>query len=309
MIVNGDDAGGREFKRKPYLHELGLSPSIVYNKRMIFDTHCHAFWNGLEQRPDEIFDTMTAEGVIRSVQVGTDSIANQKALELARRWGGNAWCSAGIHPTSCQDMPPDSAPESASQLENFINKNADKVVAVGETGLDYYHLKRRNKNEQIENQKVFFREQARLAIRLDLPLIIHSRNATADTIEEIKRMEIKRAVIHCFSEDLEFARALMEWSDGIYFSFSGILTYEKTTAIQEAARLLPLRRILVETDAPFLVPLQIRKKHAVNEPGFVRYVMDWLKELRGEPADEIEQTVWNNSNAFYGLQGLDAGSK
>ena len=88
---------------------------------MIFDTHCHAFWCGLEQRPDEIFDAMRAERVIRSVQVGTDMVANQKALELARRWGDNAWCSAGIHPTSCQDMSPDAALEIASQLGKFIN--------------------------------------------------------------------------------------------------------------------------------------------------------------------------------------------
>jgi TatD DNase family protein len=269
---------------------------------MIFDTHCHAFWRGLEQRLDEIYIAMSAEGVTRSVQVGTDIVDNRKALELARRWGNNAWCSAGIHPTSCQDMSPDSAPEITSQLDKFINKNADKVVAVGETGLDYFHLKRGNKAEQIRNQKTFFREQARLAIQLDLPLIIHSRNATSDTIEEIKKAGIKRAVIHCFSEDPSFAQELMAWSSGIYFSFSGILTYEKATGVQEAARSLPLRRILVETDAPFLVPQQIRRKHDVNEPAFVRHVLDFLKQLRNEPGDEVEQAVWDNSNDFYGLR-------
>jgi TatD DNase family protein len=242
---------------------------------------------------------MISEGVLRSVQIGTDPDTSEKALKLARDYGAETWCAAGIHPTECQDLDPSSAPKLIGQFEMLIGANRDKAVAVGETGFDYYHLTRGREDKQKQTQRVFFSEQVKLALQLDLPLVIHTRNAAADTISLVKECGIKRAVIHCFSEDPAFACKLMEWSDEIYFSFSGILTYQKALPIRETARILPLNRILVETDAPFLVPQILRDTCTVNEPAFTRHNMDMLKTLRSEPGELVEQTVWENSNTFF----------
>lgn len=244
-------------------------------------------------------NNMRAAGVMRSVQIGTDWESSLKSLSMAREWGADTWVTAGLHPTSCQDLPKNSVAESVERLEKLIRENRDKIVGVGEAGLDYFHLERTKKDSQKESQLAFFSAQAALAVRLDLPLIIHTRDAAADALALIKEREIKRAVIHCFSENPKFAEDLMAWSGDIYFSFSGILTYRKATAVQDTARALPLNRILVETDAPFLVPQAVRDAFTTNEPAFTRHVMDYLKTLRSEPADVVEQTVWENSNRVF----------
>ncbi|MEJ2111973.1 MAG: TatD family hydrolase [Acidobacteriota bacterium] len=187
-------------------------------------------------------------------------------------------------------------------LEPFISENSDKVIAVGETGLDYYHLAKKRRSLQKEVQRAFFIAQAELAQKMNLPLVIHTRDAAADTVKLIMENRVRNAVIHCFSEDAEFAGTLCDWSDGIYFSFSGILTYRTAVQVQDAARFLPLDRILVETDAPFLVPEIVKGQLDLNEPGCTRYVMDFLKKLRPEPADVVEHTVWMNSNRFFGIE-------
>lgn len=269
---------------------------------MIFDTHCHAYWNGLGNRLDEVKALMDSENVVRSVQVGTSWKTNELALSLARRWGDNTWCAAAIHPTSCQNLLEYTASEWISKLKSFIEANSDKVVAVGETGLDYYHLAKKEKTEQKQVQRTFFVAHALLAAQLDLPLIIHTRSAAADTLGLIMESDIRRAVIHCYSEDKTFAKECLSWSDELYFSFSGILTYPNATAVQDTARSLPLNRILVETDSPFLVPEAVKDRCNLNEPACTRYVMDCLKELRPEPADVVEQTVWENSNRFFRIE-------
>jgi TatD DNase family protein len=268
---------------------------------MIFDTHCHGYWNGLVHRQDEVLRNMRAEGVARSVQIGTGLDRSRLALALSRNWGPDTWCAAGIHPSGCQDLPASSAPELMAEFEELIRANRDKMVAVGETGFDYFHVTRGKETQQKQAQRVFFAAQAELAVRLNLPLVIHTRDAAADTIALIKEHGVQRAVIHCFSEDLTFAHELMRWSGDIYFSFSGILTYTRAIPVQEAARALPLNRILVETDAPYLVPQVLRDKCTTNEPAFIRHIMDFLKTLRSEPAEEVEETVWKNSNTFFGI--------
>jgi TatD DNase family protein len=269
---------------------------------MIFDTHCHGYWRGLAHRGAELRENMRAAGVMCSVQVGTDLQTTRESLELARNWGPGTWCAAGFHPTGCQDLPPDSARDYTEQLEQFVLDNRDKVVGIGETGLDYYHMTRGRHEIQKQAQHAFFGAQASLAVRLDLPLIIHTRDAASDTIALIKEFGVKRAVIHCYTETPEFADELLSWSGEIYVSFSGILTYKKAAAVQSTARSIRLDRVLIETDAPFLVPQVVRDQFKTNEPAFVRHVLDSLKTLRTESADVVEQTVWENSNRVFGLQ-------
>ena len=268
---------------------------------MIFDTHCHAYWKGLEDRHPAVKARMNAEKVMRSVQIGTDWETSHKALSLARKWGEDTWCTAAMHPTSCQDLPVEAALEWTARLKSFIQANRDKIVAIGETGLDYYHLTRGNEENQKRTQRAFFIAHANLAVELGLPLVIHTRDAASDTLALIKESEVRRVVIHCFSENRAFAEELLAWSDGACFSFSGILTYGQALTVQDAARSLRLDRILVETDAPFLVPRAVSDRFKLNEPACTRYVMDCLTELRPEPAEFVEQTVWENSNRFFGI--------
>lgn len=268
---------------------------------MIFDTHCHGYWDGLNRRQSRVRENMCAENVRRSVQVGVDWEMSRMALDLARDWGDQTWCSVGLHPTSCQDLPASSAQSWADRFETLVRHNRDKAVAIGEIGLDYYHLTPGKETLQKGTQREFFRAQAALSLKLDLPIIIHSRDAAAETSNLMKECGIKRAVIHCFSENLTFAQDLLAWSDEVFFSFSGILTYKNAAAVQEAAQDLPLEQILVETDAPFLVPQAARDAFTMNEPAFVRHVMDYLKTLRSEPGDFVERKVWENSNRFFRL--------
>jgi TatD DNase family protein len=195
------------------------------------------------------------------------------------------------------------------------------VVAVGECGFDFHYLDgispeiseqlKQNPHrfaellskgalEQIENQKYWWLEQWKLAQRYNLPLIIHTRDAREATLDFMQENNINRCVMHCFSEDSEFACELLEFSDEIYFSFSGILTYKKSEKIQEAAKNIPLSRILVETDAPFLAPQTVRGQ--VNEPANTRYTLEKLAELRGVQVGDIEDRVYENSLRFYGLE-------
>lgn len=269
---------------------------------MIFDTHCHAYWKGLENRHEAVKARMDSENVTRSVQVGTGWETNHKALALAHKWGEGTWCTAAMHPTSCQELSEEAVPEWTARLESFIQSNRDKIVAVGETGLDYYHLAKRRKSIQKQTQRAFFIAHAELAVRLDLPLVIHTRDAASDTAAMVRECNVRRLVIHCFSENRAFAEELLSWSEDVYFSFSGILTYKQALAVQDAARSLRLDRILVETDAPFLVPRAVAGRFELNEPACTRYVMDCLKTLRSEPGDVVEQTVWDNSNRFFGIE-------
>lgn len=270
---------------------------------MLFDTHCHAYWDSLAGRHPELRENMRAAGVARTVQIGADWDTSVKALAVARDWGDGHWATAGLHPSDCQDLPEHSAQAWASQLEKHIESNRDKIVAVGECGLDYYHLTPGKEAQQKRTQRAFFAAQAALGERMKLPLIIHSREAAADTLALLREFGVKKAVIHCFCENWEFARAAMEISPGIVFAFGGTLTYKKSLGIQEAAKRLPLDRVLLETDAPFLVPQAARDTFKVNEPAFVRHVMDFFKTLRAERADVVEQAVWDNSNRFFGVAG------
>ena len=266
---------------------------------MIIDTHCHAYWEELTPREDEVRENMLAAGVMHSVQIGANLETSRLALELSDRWGVGTWCTVGVHPTDCQDIVVESIDSIVRELEVLFLSRRDKVVGIGETGLDYYHLTKEKSVAQKETQHAFFAAQAALAQRLDLPLIIHSRDAVEDTVRLIKENGVKHAVIHCFSQDLRFAEDLREWSDEIYFSFSGVLDYKSAMPIQEVARKLPLERIMIETDSPFLVPQAVRNKTHINEPAFTRHVMDFLKTLRPESPEVVENTIWENSHRFF----------
>lgn len=293
---------------------------------MIIDTHAHCYWESMLPRIDEIVQSMKDRDVSHAVQIGCDIESSNQAIMLAQRFPGIFYATVGHHPETAQDVIFDSSIWKVghdeknnfsimdiSYFEELIIQNRDAIVAVGECGFDFHYLDGSNggKNpvnftnlsekakEQIENQKKWWLAQWGLAKKYNLPLVIHTRDARNETLDFMINNHIDRAVIHCYSEDPEFARTLMDFSDNIYFAFWWILTYKKSELVQETAKILPLNRILLETDAPFLSPQVVRG--TVNEPANTRYVLEKLCELRDESNEEIEKVVYENSMKFYSL--------
>lgn len=185
------------------------------------------------------------------------------------------------------------------ELEELIIENHDVIVGIGEAGLDYHYLEAGKEESQKANQRAWWIFQWELAQKYSLPLIIHTRDARDDTLAFIQENNIYRSVMHCFSEDWDFAQELLAFSEDIYFSFSGILTYKNASKIQEAATKIPLNRILLETDAPFLSPQEVRG--TVNEPANTVFTFEKLCTLRTESREEIKNTIYMNSKRFYGI--------
>lgn len=200
-----------------------------------------------------------------------------------------------------------------SEFEKMISENRDLVVAIGECGLDFHYLDGADDGKtpmyfsqisekaiwQIQNQKFYWLAQWKLAQKYHFPLVIHTRDARDATLDFMKKFDINRLVMHCFSENPAMARELLDFSDEIYFSFSGIVTYKKSLEIQETAKIVPLDRILVETDAPFLAPQPVRG--TTNHPANTRYNLEKIFELRSEDNEQIEAQIFENSKKFYAL--------
>ncbi len=294
---------------------------------MIFDTHSHCYFEKLAWRIDEVYRNALLAGVTHTVQIGCDVDSSISAIELARRFE-HWYATVGYHPadaqnpklsknraggkeiSSSQELPayePIEVDEDSHQknteasLRKLVETHRDIVVAIGETGFDNHYLSQETSQRlwEIEAQHYWFERLAIMAHDYELPLIIHSRDARRETIDAIKKYKVKNAVIHCFSEDYGFAQELIDYSNEIYFSFSGILTYPNAPEIQEAAKKIPLDRILIETDAPFLSPQKVRGK--VNEPSHTRYVMEFLANIRNESLEVVERVVFENSLKFYGI--------
>lgn len=279
---------------------------------MLFDTHSHLYFEPLSDDPDGVIARMLRNGVDRAVQIGCDIPSSLKAVELTRENPESLRATVGIHPSECTSLRIE---ETMEKLESILIQNRDIIVGIGEAGLDYhwiseppgdsilteeelrdFHITQQKSIADI--QKIWFRAQAELAEKYHLPLIIHTRDAREDTLACIRDFPVNFAIMHCYSEDPDFAHALLTHSPEIYFSFSGILTYKKSDLIRETAKMLPLDRILIETDAPFLAPQPVRG--SVNESTYVRYVFEQLCTLRTESPEEIEQTLWENSCRVYG---------
>ncbi len=239
---------------------------------------------------------MQQNRVTKAVQIGCDIESSQQAITLAHQFPGIFYATVWLHPETAQNESGDFI----SDLEKLVAENRDVVVAIGETWFDHHYLTIWQESAQKENQKRWWLAQWELAKRYDLPLVIHTRDAADETADFMIQNSINRAVIHCYSEDPVFAQRLMDFSPEIYFAFGWILTYKKSEQVQLTAQMLPLSRILLETDAPFLSPQAVRG--SVNEPANTRYTLEKLIELRSESAEEIERVVYENSLRFYRIK-------
>lgn len=258
---------------------------------MFVDSHCHLSFPELAGDIDRVVERMAAARVTAALNVCVTLEEFPSVLALAERFP-NIVCSVGVHPDYPAAGGHDNGPIQEPDVETLLRLAAEpKVVAIGETGLDYYRLK-----EPLDWQRERFRTHIRAARGCAKPLIIHTRAAAGDTLRLMHEEGAGEAggVMHCFTETWEVARAALDL--GFHISFSGIVTFKSATELQAVAEKVPLDRLLIETDAPYLAPVPYRGKS--NEPGYVPYVARKIADLRGVSIEKIAQASTDN---FYRL--------
>ena len=250
---------------------------------MLIDSHCHLDFPDLANRFPDVLQRMEENGVAQAVCIGVNLEDFPRVLALAEG-SDRLYATVGVHPEYTDVEEPD---------EDHLLRLAQhpKVIAIGETGLDYYWQK-----DKPEWQRERFRRHIRAALRCGKPLVVHTRESAADTIA-IPREEGADAVggvMHCFTENWEIGQQALEL--GFYLSFSGIVTFKNAAIVKEVAQKCPLDRILVETDSPYLAPVPYRGKP--NEPAYVRYVAEEIAKLRGVSVESIHAATTDN---FFNL--------
>ena len=255
---------------------------------MFVDSHCHINFPELAERLPEILATMQANQVSDALCVSVTLPEFPQVLALAEAYP-NIYASVGVHPDY------DDTPEpSIEQLVEFAKH--PRIVAIGETGLDYFRMK-----GDLEWQRERFRVHIRASRACGKPLIIHTRSASEDTLLILHEEKGGTdqggvaGVMHCFTESLEVANAAIAM--GFYISFSGIVTFKNAKDLQAVARAVPLERMLIETDSPYLAPVPMRGK--TNEPGFVRHVAEYLADLKEVPLATLAAATTSNFKTLF----------
>ena len=247
---------------------------------MLVDSHCHLDFPELQDDLAGVLARMRENGVTHALTIST-TLETYPAVRKVADAGANLWCSAGVHPDERRD-------DREASLEELLRMADDaKVVAIGETGLDYYRVE-----GDTEWQRERFRTHIRAARACGKPLVIHTRNAAEDTLRIMKEEGAGEAggVMHCFTETWEVAEAAIAM--GFHISFSGIVTFKNAVPLKDVARRVPIERMLVETDSPYLAPVPHRGKP--NQPAFVRHVAEEVARLRGIDFDEVARRTTEN---------------
>ena len=257
---------------------------------MYVDSHCHLGFPGLSERLPEIRREMAAAQVDRALCICTtlEEFDQVHALALAH---DNFWATVGVHPDNEGVQEP-------TQDDLVSRAGRPRVVGIGETGLDYFRLNGRSQDDMAW-QRERFRVHIRAARQTGLPLVIHTRNASADTLA-ILREEGQGAVtgvFHCFTETMEVARAAVDL--GFHISFSGILTFRNAQDLRDVAQWVPLDRCLIETDSPYLAPVPHRGK--TNQPAWVAHVAAQLAAVKGLPLAVVAQATSRNFERLFGV--------
>lgn len=253
---------------------------------MIFDTHAHYDDEQFDEDRDELLNSMPELGVGTIVNVSATYESCARSVELSKKYP-HVYAAVGIHPDEAGTLDEMKFAEMTKLFDN------DKVVAVGEIGLDYYW-----DNEPHEVQAKWFIRQLELARTKHLPVIIHSREAAADTMYIMKNyaQDIK-AVIHCYSYSVEMAEEYIKM--GYYIGIGGVLTFKNAKKIKEVVKKVPLERILLETDCPYLAPVPFRGKR--NQSSYISYVTEEIAQLKGVSVEEVIEQTEKNAREFYGI--------
>ena len=257
----------------------------------MIDTHCHLTFEQLAWEIDHVVERSVAAGVVGWITVGTDSEQNRKAVELAERFE-NMYAAVGVHPHEAKDV----TGRTIAELKELAQK--EKVVAVGETGLDFHY----NFSNQSDQRRAFA-AQLKVASELHLPVIIHCREAfedTMDILEQFIRMEgrLRGVVFHCFSGMAEQAKVILD--HGFYISLTGVVTFKNADDIRRAAEIVPTDRLMLETDCPYMSPEPMRKQK-INEPALMIHTAQFLAELKDMDPTDFAEAVTATSRSFFNL--------
>ena len=256
------------------------------NKRRVnlLDTHCHINDAWFVNEIDEVVNNFLQSGIEKVICIGCCPKSNLDVIKLSNKYE-SVFCAIGVHPDDCDKY-------NEQELENLLINRNNKLVAVGEIGLDYYHTK-----ENSEKQKEVFVSQIKLAKKYNLPIVIHCRDAFGDMLEILKEFApfTNGAVMHCYSGSVEFAEILVKM--GLKVSFTGTVTYKNAKKVQEVAINLPLGSFFFETDSPYLAPTPYRGQR--NEPKYVKEIYKFVAELRGITVEEMEQIADKTAKEFF----------
>ncbi len=254
---------------------------------MLFDTHAHLNVKQFSEDVDEVIKRASAHEVSDIAVVGFDEETITKALELSRNYE-NIYPIIGWHPTAAGSYND----EVEEKLVHLLQ--TEDIIAMGEMGLDYHWME-----DPKEVQKEAFRRQIRVAKELDLPITVHNRDSTEDVYQVLKEEKVgdTGGIMHSFNLDQEWLARFLDL--GMHISFSGVLTFKNAPKVKESAKLVPLDKLLIETDAPYLSPEPNRGKR--NEPSYVRFVAKKLAELRGMSYEEIAEITTENAKRLFRL--------
>ncbi len=251
---------------------------------VLFDSHCHLYDEKYEGNSDEIIKNAHENNVMYMANIGTDEETAKLVVEQANNYDG-VYAVIGLYPEFCNDDIVDL---------RFIQKlilSSKKIVAIGEIGLDYH-----GEDVNKENQKKHFIEQIDLANELSLPICIHSRDADMDMLEVLKNHKVNKGfVMHCFSSSLEIAKEIIKL--GGYISLAGPVTFKNARGLIDVAKFVPLDKLLVETDAPYLCPEPLRGRR--NEPANVRFTAQKIADIKEMSLEEFARITTENAKRFY----------
>lgn len=254
---------------------------------LIFDTHAHYDDEAFDADRETLLASMPEHGVGLILDPGCDLESSRRAVELARTYP-HVYAAVGWHPENCAPYTEDSL----DALRAWARE--PKVVAIGEIGLDYYW----EQNPPRELQQRVLRDQLALAQELDLPVIVHDREAHADSLAIVQEFPAVRGVFHCFSGSVEMARELLK--RGWYLGFDGPVTYKSNKKAAEVLAVTPLERILVETDSPYMAPEPCRGKR--NDSSLLVYVLEKIAALKGVSAEEMTRITQENGCRLFGIE-------
>ena len=246
------------------------------------DTHCHL--DKLDSSPEEAVEHAKQEGVETMITISVDEESFDFVSNVVIKFK-SVYGTVGLHPHEASEFNP--------SLEQSIRKLAqeqDKLIAIGETGLDYHYM-----NSSIENQQFAFRKQLHIAVELDLPVVLHSREAEADTINILKEIPVPAlGVAHSFTSSLKMARTLLDM--GWFLGINGIVTFKNAEDLREVVRWIPIDRLLLETDSPFLAPVPFRGKP--NKPAHIPVIASFIAELRKIPIEHLAEKTSENAQGL-----------
>jgi TatD DNase family protein len=254
----------------------------------LFDSHCHLDTPEIFQDLDAVFSRAQAAGVAKmcTIGVGDGTTRAKVALQLATQYPEKVCATIGVHPHDAAEM-------TQAHFDEFVALSSQReVAAIGEIGLDYFY-----DQSPREKQREVFARFLQLAAQCKKSVTIHTRDADQDTFDLLQSENAKAlgGVIHCFSHSYEFGKAALEL--GFYLSIPGVITFKKSEALRDAVKKLPLDRMMIETDSPYLAPVPMRGKP--NEPSFVAHTAKFLAELKGVSLEEVAEKTTTNACALY----------